>query len=256
MLERLIDGTADKIVNINTADALELTNRLLACLLVVPACLFLMLPLSIVENRLQTLQVHQKNIVDFKNRIDNLRRVAQPADELVREVSDLEQAIFREESEQTSITMQVIWGSGAARDEYVSGRNREWGNKFHQYSSDNNLMIASMASARLACLLAVILNGQGNAILAAGAGLAIGLFAMIAAKGAKAFLVAGSTNQLTELDPYSIVTIAFLAGAYRLHLLGFLESFVQRQLDRVGVQKGADKTTDATGALTGAPKTS
>src|ERR1700759_2225121 len=125
MLERLIDGTADKIVNINTADALELTNRLLACLLVVPACLFLMLPLSIVENRLQTLQVHQKNIVDFKNRIDNLRRVAQPADELVREVSDLEQAIFREESEQTSITMQVIWGSGAARDEYVSGRNRE-----------------------------------------------------------------------------------------------------------------------------------
>src|SRR5581483_9186581 len=121
-----------------------------------------------------------------------------------KEIGDYEFALNKLESEQASLAMQSLWGSAEARQV----NDGDWGNIFQRYSSDNNLMIASAASATLACLLAVILNGFGNSIWACGAGVAIGLFAMIAAKGAKAFLVAGAAGQTTDLDPYSIVFLA------------------------------------------------
>jgi hypothetical protein len=209
-------------------------DRLMACVLVVPTCILLMLSMSPVENRLQTQRVHDKIISTLRGEIADLRKIQQPNEDTRRDITSRESRLANEQDEQDSITMQIIWGSQTARDLYQSG-NRDWGNIFHQYSSDDNLMIAAMASATLACLLGVILNGQGGSILAVGAGLAIGLFAVIAAKGTKAFLVAGY-SQTTELDPYSIMFLAFLAGAYQRRLLELLIKVVDTQADKVTLQ--------------------
>jgi hypothetical protein len=209
-------------------------DRLIACVLVVPISIFLMLSMTPVENRLQTQRVHDKNISALRGEINDLRRLQQSSEEARKEIAEREDKLSKELVEQDSITMQIIWGSEEARNYYQSGY-LGLGNMFNQYSSDNNLMIAAMTSATLACLLSVILNGQGSAILALGAGLAIGLFAVIAAKGTKAFLVAGY-SQATELDPYSIMLLAFLAGAYQHRLLELLIKVVDTQADRVTLQ--------------------
>ena len=209
-------------------------DRLIACVLVVPICILLMLSMSPVENRLQTQRVHERTISALRGEINDLRKIRQTNEETRKDIEVREDLLSKEQEEQASITMQIIWGSKEAQDLYRSG-DRDWGNTFHQYSSDNNLMIAAMTSATLACLLGVILNGQGSAILALGAGLAIGSFAVIAAKGAKAFLVAGY-SQATELDPYSIMFLAFLAGAYQRRLLELLIKVVDTQADKVTIQ--------------------
>jgi hypothetical protein len=206
-------------------------DRLVACVLVLPACILLMLSMSPVENRLQTQRVHDRIISVLRGEIADLRRIQQPGEEIRNDITGRERKLAMEQDEQDSITMQIIWGSQEAQDLYRSG-NRDWANIFHQYSSDNNLMIAAMASATLACLLSVILTGEGGAIFAVGAGLAIGLFAVIASKGIKAFLVAGY-SQATELDPYSIMFLAFLAGAYQRRLLALLIRVVDTQAERV-----------------------
>jgi hypothetical protein len=58
-----------------------------------------------------------------------------------------------------------------------------------------------MAGATLACLLSFILNGQRSAILAVSADLAVGLFAVIAAKGTKAILVLAQDNRPDMFRP-------------------------------------------------------
>ena len=67
----------------------------------------------------------------------------------------------------------------------MANGNKDWGNTFQQYSNDNNLMIAAAATGVLPCLLSVLLTGDMFALFAGAAGVVIGLFALIAAKGAK-----------------------------------------------------------------------
>jgi hypothetical protein len=201
----------------------DFINRLLACTVLVPTVFLLMLSVSVVENRLQTLQVHDKAIAALKNDLDTLRKIQQPTEETKQAIKKREDWLAGREGEQDSITMQLIWGSQDARREHAAG-NRDWGNTFQQYSNDNNLMIAAAASGVLPCLLSVLLTGDIFALFAVAAGVVIGLFALITAKGAKAFLFAGATSQFNELDPYSIVFLAFVIGTYKNGLLDFIQS--------------------------------
>jgi hypothetical protein len=228
-----------------------LFDRLLACALAVPVALLLMLSLSVVQNRIQTLQLHDKGISLLRGELDAFRKANDSDKSGKKDIADREAAVQGKENERASISLQVIWGDQAARERYAAG-NRDWGNIFHQNSNDHNLMLASMASAMLACLLSVILTGRGRAIYALGAGLIIGLFAAIAAKGAKAFLLAGSAaNQPAELDPYSIVLLAFLAGAYQHRLLGMLERLVQGKVAPWGTAKPHKPRAATPGVTTG-----
>ena len=43
-------------------------------------------------------------------------------------------------------------------------------------------------------------------------------------KERKAFLFAGATSQFSELDPYSVVFLAFVIGTYKNNLLDFIQS--------------------------------
>jgi hypothetical protein len=220
-------------------------NRLAACMLAVPAAMLLILSLSIVENRIQTMQLHDKRIVQVRTELENLRKVQSNGEEAKKEIADRQDFLSKEQDEQASVANQVIWGSEEARKSYAANKDRSWANLFHQNSSDHNLMIAAMAAATLACLLSVIVIGTGNAVYAVGAGLIIGLFAVVAAKGAKAFLLSGAgASQAGELDPYSIVLIAFLAGAYQNRLLDLMQTLVQGRLTAWGVIKPDASTPD------------
>jgi len=201
----------------------DFANRLLACALLVPTAFLLILSVSVVENRLQTLQVQDKAIAALKTDLDTLRKVQPPTELTKQAIQEREQWLAGKEGDQASITMQLIWGSQEAREKRAAG-NDDWGNIFQQYSNDNNLMIAAAASGVLPCLLSVLLTGDMFALFAGSAGVVIGLFALIAAKGAKAFLFAGATSQFSELDPYSIVFLAFVIGTYKNGLLDFIKS--------------------------------
>jgi hypothetical protein len=201
----------------------DFANRLLACVLLVPTAFLLILSVSVVENRLQTLQVQDKAIAALKTDLDTLRKVQPPTEQTKQAIQEREQWLAGKEGDQASITMQLIWGSQEAREKRAAG-NDDWGNIFQQYSNDNNLMIAAAASGVLPCLLSVLLTGDMFALFAGSAGVVIGLFALIAAKGAKAFLFAGATSQFSELDPYSIVFLAFVIGTYKNGLLDFIQS--------------------------------
>jgi len=201
----------------------DFANRLLACVLLVPTAFLLILSVSVVENRLQTLQVQDKAIAALKTDLDTLRKVQPPTEQTKQAIQEREQWLAGKEGDQASITMQLIWGSQEAREKRAAG-NDDWGNIFQQYSNDNNLMIAAAASGVLPCLLSVLLTGDMFALFAGSAGVVIGLFALIAAKGAKAFLFAGATSQFSELDPYSIVFLAFVIDTYKNGLLDFIQS--------------------------------
>jgi hypothetical protein len=210
----------------NRADLMwvgHFANRLLACALLVPTAFLLMLSVSVVENRLQTLQVEDKAIAALKTDLDTLRKIQQPTDETKQAIQEREQRLTDRQGQQDSITMQLIWGSQEAREQRAAG-NKDWGNAFQQFSNDNNLMIAAAASGVLPCLLSVLLTGDMFALFAVAAGVVIGLFAIIAAKGAKAFLFAGATSQFSELDPYSIVFLAFVIGTYKNGILDLIQS--------------------------------
>ena len=86
-------------------------DRLIACVLVVPISIFLMLSMTPVENRLQTQRVHDKNISALRGEINDLRRLQQSSEEARKEIAEREDKLSKELVEQDSITMQIIWGS-------------------------------------------------------------------------------------------------------------------------------------------------
>jgi hypothetical protein len=117
-----------------------------------------------------------------------VRSYAECAGRVARLAASLRQRFGLEAGERVAIVaknspdylelMFGIWHAG------LNG-NKDWGNTFQQYSNDNNLMIAAAASGVLPCLLSVLLTGDMFALFAGAAGVVIGLFALIAAKGAK-----------------------------------------------------------------------
>jgi hypothetical protein len=253
-LPRLIEGVSRLIAYARVASG-GIWNRLFACALVVPVCILLMLSMNPVENRLLTQRVHEKNIAILTSQISDLRKVQEQNTAVQDKINKLEQELALKQADYDRITMQIIWGSEDARAYYNLG-DMDWDNWFNQINSDDNLMIAAIASAALACLLTVIINGEPNAIFALGAGAAIGMFSVIASKGIKAFLVAGY-SQATKLDPYSIMFLAFLAGAYQHRLLDLLIRVVDTQTDRFTLQpkvpKSESQKSQATNTSTKSP---
>ena len=199
-------------------------NALISAFLILPCAFVAMLAVSVVQSRLNGLVQYDAEIIRLKYELEDERS---KIDKNFNRISELQNWRTDRIDERNKLSMQSAWGDEDARKK-ASG---EWVNFYHSLSSDNNLMIASMAGASMGALLTIVLTSIGSPLLACGSGVAIGMLAMSAAKGAKAFLISSTSAQVFSLDPYNILLLSFLAGSYNAHILDFIHSFIKSRTE-------------------------
>jgi hypothetical protein len=195
-------------------------NALIAVALILPCAFTSMMAVSVVQSRLNGLAHFDAEIVRLKYDIEEERKSISPDQ---GRILNLETWLRDRQDERNGLAMQSAWGDIDARTK----KSGDWIDFYHQLSSDNNIMIAAMAGATLGALLPIVLTSTGSPILACGAGIAIGVLAMAAAKGTKSFLISGPIAQTITLDPYTILLVSFLAGSYKSNIIELLHNFIR-----------------------------